>query len=222
MSFIVTCRYDYSSPLELAKIFDFLKTFEKVIGCLETVADGEKKDHIHARIEHDLNPMSFGRRLNKICPFLKRSKKGHHWLLKEGKNTCFREKHNPPHLPDSCAAYGSFCYTLKSGNYVLNKGYTTTEIEEWVNIGSSIKSTKKLVLYKKIISSAQLKRDASFKDITYGIKKYYNEVRGVPLPHYQDFRLILTLDQIVFTIKPELAAKNMQNFQALAANRYYG
>lgn len=220
MSFIVTCRYDYSSPLELAKIIEFLKTFNKVIGCLETVADGEKKDHLHARIEHELNPMAFGRRLKQICPFLKRSKKGHHWLQKKGIHCCEREKHNPPHLPEKCSKYGSFCYTLKSGNYVLNKGYDITDIEEWINIGASIKSTKKLILYKKIISYAKLKRMASLKDITYGIKQYYNEVRGIPLPHYQDFRLVLTLDQIVYTLHPNLAIKNQQNFQELAQQRY--
>ena len=182
--------------------------------------EGEKKDHIHARISHELNPMSFGRKLKKICPFLTRSKKGHHWLLKEGKSCCVREKHNPPHMPEKCASYGSFCYVLKSGNYVLNKGYTTEEIEEWINIGSAIKSTKKLILYKKIISYSKLKRLATMEEITYALKKYYNEVRGVPLPHYKDFRLILTLDQIVFELHPDKAKINMQNLHQEAMQRY--
>jgi len=220
MNFVVSCRYDYSSPLELAEILKFLKTFDNVIACLEFVADGEKKDHIHARVAHDLNPMAFGRLLNKMCPFLTRSKKGHHWLLKEGKNTCFREKHNPPHLPEKCIDYGSFCYVLKSGHYVLNKGYSTEQIEEWVNIGSTIKKATKLVLYKKVISYSKLKRNASMEDISYALKKYYNEIRGVPLPHYKDFRLIMTFDQIVFTLRPELAAQNVNNLQQEAQQRY--
>ncbi len=220
MSFIVTCRYDYNSPLELAKILEFLRKFDDVIGCLELMSEGEKKDHLHARISHSLNPMSFGRLLKKICPFLTRSKKGHHWLLKEGKNCCDREKHNPPHLPEKCASYGSFCYVLKSGNYVLNKGHTTEKIEEWINIGSTIKSATKLILYQKIISYSKLKRLASMEEITYALKKYYNEVRGVPLPHWTNRILILTMDQIVFELKPKLAAQNLKKLQEEAQQRY--
>jgi len=220
MSFIVTCRYDYISPHELSIIINFLKTFNNVIACLELIADGENKDHIHARVEHLLNPMAFGRRLKEMCPFLEGHKKGHHWIQKKGKHICTRETHNPPHLPKKCSLYGSFCYVLKSGNYVLNKGYTTEQIEEWINIGATIKSCKKLILYKKIISYSKLKRLATMEAITNGIKKYYNEVRLVPLPHYKEFRLLTTLDQIVYELHPILAQQNKKRLLQEARQRY--
>lgn len=220
MNFIVTCRYDYISPLELSIILNFLKTFNNVVACLELITEGEKKDHIHARVEHQLNPMAFGRRLKEMCPFLTRSKKGHHWLKKEGRNCCTRENHNPPHLPEKCASYGSYCYVLKSGNYVLNKGYTTEQIEEWCSIGAGIKSATKLILYKKIISYSKLKRLASMEDITYSLKKYYNEIRGIPLPHWKDYRLIITMDQIVFELHPHLAQQNQNRLLQEAQQRY--
>ncbi len=69
MSFIVTCRYDYNSPLELAKILEFLRTFDDVVASLEVMAEGEKKDHVHVRISHNLNIMAFGRLKKKNMSF---------------------------------------------------------------------------------------------------------------------------------------------------------
>ncbi len=220
MKFIVSCRYDYTNPLELAKIIEFLKTFDTVIAGLELILDGETKDHIHARVEHNLNPMAWSRLLNKICPFLKGTKKGHHWLHKEGVDCCSREKHNPPHLPKKCRMYGSFCYVLKNGNCVLNKGYTTEVIEEWINVGSTIKKATKLLLYKKIIQYSKLKRLATMQDIIQALEDYYEEVRLVPMPQWKNNYLLNLMDQIVFTLHPKLRNANKIRLLQEARQRY--
>ncbi len=219
--YIVSSRYDYTTPQELCDIVSFLKQFSKVL-CFKEKGTKSGKPHVHCRIEHTLNEMSWSRKLKKELPFLFGKKKGHHWIMKSSCYTCVSTKHKDPEGQDNkyCLHTSSFLYIAKEGNLVYQKGYTQSQIEEWINIGSSIKEITKEKLHKKIIFYSKLKRHSSMLDISRGIKKYYNEIRGIPMPHESDRMLNIISDQIVYTLYPSLELSNMKRFSQKMSQRH--
>lgn len=221
MSFIVSARYDYACPQELCQIVSFLKQFPKVL-CFKEKGTKSGKPHIHARIEIDnlKNEMSWSRKLKKELPFLHGAKKGHHWIVKTNCYSCNTHKDPTGELEKYCLNVSSFTYIAKEGNLVYQKGYTQSQIEEWINIGSSIKLITKEKLHKKIIFYSKLKHGCNMLDISRGIKKYYNEIRSVPQAHEFDRTMNIIGDQIVYTIYPHLETQNCKNFANRLANRH--
>ncbi len=222
MSFIVSSRYDYTTPQELCDIVSFLKQFSKVL-CFKEKGSKSGKPHVHCRIEHSFNEMSWSRLLKKELPFLFGKKKGHHWIMKSNCYTCVSKKHKDPEGQDKkyCLHTSSFTYIAKEGNLVYQKGYIESQIEEWINIGSSIKEITKEKLHKKIIFYSKLKRHTTMLEVSKGIQKYYNEVRGVPMPHEDDRMLNTVSDQIVYTLYPSLEESNVKRFAQKIAQRHH-
>ncbi len=221
MSFIVSARYDYTSPQELCSIVSFLKQFPLVL-CFKEKGTKSGKPHIHARIEIPTlkNEMSWSRLLKKELPFLYGKKKGHHWIVKTNCYSCTSHKDPTGEQDKYCLNVSSYTYIAKEGNLVYQKGYTQSQIEEWINIGSSIKQITKEKLHKKIIFYSKLKHGDKMLDISRGIKKYYNEIRGVPMPHESDRTLNVIADQIIYTLYPHKGIENMKKFANKLANKH--
>lgn len=221
MQFIVSARYDYKTPHELCHIILFLKQFPLVV-CYREKGTKSGKPHVHARIEHNINPMAWSRLLKKELPFLFGNAKGHHWLVKQSCYTCISKTHKDPEGLDKkyCLHTSSFTYIAKEGQLVYQKGYTTEQIEEWINIGSSIKQVSQQKLHLKVISYSKLKHGDKFIQISRGILKYYNEIRDIPMPHETEHRLQILADQIFYTLYPSKQILNCKRFANRMSERH--
>lgn len=212
---VATLRYDFNGDIELSQILCYFKKdmFSKVIIAREGDNQNEKqtKTHVHLRVEFNCTWRHFNRtRTEAIGSFTSGTRKGTHHLCKKGIFSCSNSAHELSYLgKGNCQEFGSYVYILKEGNVIYSKGYTNTQLDSWIDIGSSIRRASKQPLHKKIISFGDLKELASPEDIYGAVDKYYQQFRDVPVPMVDfDIHIRKLYQKIICALHPKVRARN--------------